>query len=69
MNYLTGEKIQLLDEVQLESGKRGAVVGFDKINDREYVQIRLTNEQENVGKLWASVNAIQPARTLKVTHE
>jgi hypothetical protein len=30
MKYLTGEKIELLDRVELESGKRGAVVGSTK---------------------------------------
>lgn len=57
MKYTDGTKIELLDKVQLESGKKGVIVAFDKVNERDYVQIRI-KEKNNVGKLWASINAV-----------
>lgn len=64
MNYTTGEKIQLLDEVKW-SDKRGFVVGFDKVDRNEFVEVRA---QEGVwsSKLWVSPNMLTKMRTLKV---
>jgi hypothetical protein len=56
MNYKNGAKIELLDPVKIESGKMGVVVGFDKVNERDFVEIRL--KDHNIGKLWASTNAV-----------
>lgn len=67
MKYLTAEKIALLDEVALESGKVGVIVGFDKVNERDYVEVRLKGE--HVGKLWASTNAVKKAKILSVKHK
>ena len=40
MNYITGEKIQLLDMVRTDTGVEGAVVGFDKVNSIEFIALR-----------------------------
>lgn len=66
MIYQTGEKIQLLDEVQW-SNKRGFVVGFDRVDEKEFVEVRA---QQGVwsSKLWVSPNMLTKVRTLKVAH-
>lgn len=60
----TGMKIQLLDEVLTDTGVYGAVVGFDKINGRDFVEIR-----GHGGTFWASTNAIQIVRKLPVIYD
>ncbi len=66
MNYETGEKIQLLDEVKW-SDKQGHVVGFDKVGNKEFVEVRARQGVWS-SKLWVSVNMLTKMRTLPVRH-
>lgn len=50
------------NEVITAMGTRGNVVGYDKINDRDYVAILIAEGRT----IWASINAVTKHRTLKV---
>jgi len=53
MKYETGEKIELLDTIQLDTGLKGSVVGFDIISGRSFVEVRC---QESM--VWATTNSV-----------
>lgn len=57
------EKIELLDAVLVDHRLSGVVVGFDRINGREFIEIR-----GELSRFWASLNQVQKLKTLQVSH-
>lgn len=60
----TNERVQLLDEVIVDNRTKGTVIGFDRIGNRSFLEIRV-----GMAKFFASLNQVKKARTLHVTHE
>lgn len=60
MNYPTGEKVELMDEVEAAMGTKfhGFVVGFDRVNGRTFAQIRIEGTEGEDGKIWATENTL-----------
>lgn len=62
MTYPNGEQVRMGNEVITAMGTRGNVVGYDKINERDYVAILIAGGST----IWASTNSVEKHRTLKV---
>jgi len=65
MFYDDGEKIELLDSVVVDTGARGSVIGFDRVNGRQFVMVRTAAGS----KVWATANAVKKFRKLIVQSE
>lgn len=67
MNYVNGEKIELLDEILTDARREAKVVGFDLINGHEYVVVRTTQYGEDAFYLRA--DSITPLKRSTIAQD